>query len=240
MGASVSTAVTSNTTNDIMNVVTNVLISKASTCTGSSTINTDQSILVNNSTFNKSNIIQAAEVTVDLSCLSSSSTDASLQSEIESQLKQYATTKAEANPTLLNANISTSLSTQIANMSKNLASTIKIDDVKSCIAVTQENLKQSMLLINSTFTDSSLSQLITTSVVQKCVFNDATTTSLVNQLASTIDQSSETTASSGMSTSAIIAIAIIAIIIVAIAIYFLVRKKKENFRLRYIENYQPY
>jgi hypothetical protein len=234
MGASVSTAVNSNTTNDIMNIITNVIISKATSCTGTSNINTDQNIVVSGSTFADSSITQAAELTVDLSCLSSSSTDANLQSEIESQLKQYANTKAEANPAFLNANISTSISNQIATISKNVASTIKIDDIKTCVATTQENLKQSLIVANSSFTDSALSQMITTSVVQRCIFSDASTTSLVNNLASVVDQASQTTASAGISTTALIAIAVISVILIGSVGYII---HKRNSSKKQILNY---
>lgn len=218
MGASLSVAVSSTTSKDIVNIITNVIVKRTSTCAGTTVLDAAQDMDLSGSVISNSKVIQAVNAIVDISCLSSSTEDTQLQSEIETKLKQFAETKATANPTLFNANAAISVSNSVSEVVRNIASNVEVDSIKSCINAYKGNLTQKLRATNATISDSEISQQITMRVVTECILSDVNQVSRIDKLSSIIDQSSKTSALSGFSTEALTAISI-AIVVVCCSVF---------------------
>lgn len=213
MGAAVSYSSSSTTNKNIVSIVTNVIAKRASHCGGSTVLNTTQDLDISGSVIKGSKILQAVDATIDISCLDSSADDTSLQTDIAAQLKQYADSKTEANPTFLNTNLAISQSEVVSELTREIASNININSIKDCVLAYKASMVEKIRATNATITDSELSQKITSDVVLKCILSDTNQVARIDRLTSIIDQTSVSSAISGMSTLALIA-TIVAIVII--------------------------
>lgn len=208
MGAALSVSSSSTTNKDIVSIITNVIVKRTSRCEGTTVLDTAQDMDLSGSVIRNSKVLQAVDATVDISCLASSTDDTQLQSDIETKLKQYVEAKAEANPTLFNANAAISVSTAASEVSRNIASNVDIDSIKSCINAYKANLTQRLRATNATISDTEISQQITMKIVTECILSDVNQVARIDKLTSIIDQSSLASAASGFPLSALIAVSI--------------------------------
>lgn len=208
MGAQVSASV--NTTENYLNAITNAIVSAVSTC--KITLTQDQIISFGDveGNFRLSGISQTADNSLDLTCIQTDISNQEIQNKIEESLKQ----QAEAAVSGQNIGLQTSLTNNTLRAIKNVVTTIDISQVKNCIASSSQ--KQSIVVgdvSKDVYVDNIQQNLIAKSIAQ-CIQNNANTTSAVNDLKTTIDQSAKSTAVGFLNAQTLIIIAIIVFLLV--------------------------
>lgn len=210
MGATLSTAKSTNNVDNIVNIITNVVVSNANNCSAGN--NLSQFVNLGNvSGSTIGNISLSASAFVSLDCLQSSTSDSQLQSQITNQLSQYAQSQAQSSLSLSLLSASSSVSENTTNLINNVSSNFKIDNVKSCI--TSNNLQQQLNITSIQSSNiGSISLVVNASTVSKCIQKDTNLMSSITNLSNSISQSSKSSALAGLDTAQIVAIAAIVVI----------------------------
>lgn len=214
MGTSVSSAKATNTVEEIIDVITDVVVSNASTCGVTSVIN--QEVLLGNVGGNISGIDFKAEVVVNLDCLQSATNDASIQNDIALKLAQLAKAKSESGLAIGLLNKTESEIENTARLITNLANTIKIDNIKKCVSNVIINQK---LQAGDVAGDvSSISLNISSKTISKCIQTDSSVASSITKLVTDIEQSGEANSLAGLSSAAILGIILIIGLVIVVLI----------------------
>ncbi len=209
MGINLSKSQSVNRVEQINNIITDVIVSNSSMCSSSSVITQD--INLGNISGNLSNVNLNINSNINLDCLQSSLNDSKIQSDISQKLSQFAASEAKAGLGFLSVGVSQSDSENIAKIVNKISNSVKIDNIKKCVttAVLEQRLKTGDIGGNV----ENISLIVSSITVTKCIQNDQNISSSINELASLIDQKSESSAISGLDTGTIAAI-IITILIV--------------------------
>jgi len=217
MGVGLSKASVKNTVEEITDIITNVIISNASTCGVTSVIN--QEVLLGNVGGNVSGIDFNAQIVVNLDCLQSATNDAAIQNDIALKLSQFAKSKAETGLVIGILSKSQSESENISRLVTKISNNIKIDNVKKCVSSIIINQK---LQTGDVVGDvSSISLNVSSSTIAKCVQTDTSVSSSITELATEIEQSGEANALAGLSSAALLGMLfIVVIVIIILAILF--------------------
>jgi hypothetical protein len=184
-------------------------VSNSSSCGATTAVS--QGITLGNVGGDISDISFNANTSVNLDCLQSSLNDSQIQSQIKNQLEQYAKSQSEAGQTFFSGALSQSETNNIMSVVNNVSNSVKIDNVKKCVASVVVN--QQITAGDIAGSVRSISLNVTASTINKCVQSDASVSKNVTDLANAISQTSESTALAGFSANAIAAAIIIVVII---------------------------
>jgi hypothetical protein len=217
MGASASTNVTTTTTNNMVDAVTNAIVKNQASCAASSVQNQNMSIAVLDG--NVGSIDQTASATVNASCLQSSQNDANMQAQLNTALKSAIDQAAQANPTI-GLNVASNYASSIQNNLTKLQTNFDLENIKSCVAKSQQSQNLDIGLVKSTANIGSISQNLTSDVIAQCVQADANTMSDIKALTTDMTAGVTQSAISGIPTTVLIA-AIIACVICVIAVAYM-------------------
>lgn len=205
--ASINTQV--NTNSMITNAVSTAIINNSSQCSTTA---------INNIDFNLGNVkgdlvIDGAnlsqQINLNMSCLSSSVTNTQIQNDIKNSLTQ---SLAALSGNLLSAN--TNVNTN--NAINNFASNFNINNVKTCLANSQNNTNISSTSVGGNVSIKNITVNQVQDIVSKCILKDNATTVLNNALQQEIGQS---TTNNSILMYIIIAIAAIIILIIIASIF---------------------
>lgn len=197
MGASVSTGVVDVKTEDITKIVVDCIVNVSQVC-GAST-NTSQTIELGDVTDSTiSGLRQKSRNRVDLSCVQSSENDVKLQEDIETALKSHVDNQVKAQIPFMSANVANSFTKKVDRSITNFSKSIKIDDIKNCLAsqVSEQKIKIGDVK-NSTIEE--LVQDISLEMVVNCIQDSKNIVDAVAKLKKELASSASSNTSSGFS-----------------------------------------
>ncbi len=204
MGAAYST---SKSTNEmIVEVITNVIVQNTSNCNAN--IQQAQTISTGNSGGNivVSGNKQSSDSKIHLSCISATVNDSNFQSSIAQAIKQAVESKTSGFSA-----VSVADSEAISKSITKVSASVNMQNITNCISQLSQN--QILTTGNATGNISIIdnSQTLTAEVLQKCISNDQTTMSAVNELSQVVDQSAKSS-NEGLLGGSFVVIAVVVVI----------------------------
>lgn len=184
MGAQLSTQDVINKT--VVDTVNNVLVSMSSTCSQAS-LQTQTVSATAGGDLNVSDVSQEQQTVINLDCLQSSTMDTQFQNQVAQQLTSQLTAQLSGQ----NFGLQSTSSSQIADTSVKIATNIKIDDLKSCVAMATQQ-QQQVYKAGGNIVLSAIKQSQMASVITNCVQKSNSTQTAVQALANTVDNKAST------------------------------------------------
>ena len=198
----------------VTSAVSTAIINNSSQCSTTAINNIDFNLGTIQGNLVVDGLDLSQQITLNMSCLSSSVTNTQIQNDIKNSLTQSV---AAMSGNLLSANTNVNTSNAI----NNFATTFNINNVKTCLANSQNsaNISSSSVGGNVSIKNIKISQV--QDIVSKCILKDNATTVLTNALKQEIDQ--KTTNNSIM-----LYIAIAVVVVIFLIIITIVFKSKTN------------
>lgn len=170
--------------NQVTNAVASAIVSNNSSC--GSNVTQGQQLnfgkVVGN--FNAAGVDMEQNASVNLSCLQTSINSTDLASQITEQLKQQAKTSNSGQ----NIGVQVSTSVAASNIVNNISQSINMSNIKSCLASTNQAQVIGAEYVGGNVDLSNIKMKQAVSLVASCIQSDKNTSSLINKLATTVQQ----------------------------------------------------
>lgn len=212
MGAAVSRQVATSITKSLTNITANTSIDSQKSCSASA-FSSQEVTIVSISNSNIGSINLNAEQQISTTCLQTNSSQATLSSTLSNDLQSAVAQTVKQNGLTLGANVSDSEINQVNETISNFTQNYSISNLSSCVA----NVVNSQKLNIGTVSGSTIGNItlaIDQSVIAKCVQEDTSFNSMVNDVSNTLATSAQQTVSQGIDLfSGLIVIVIILVVV---------------------------